>query len=67
VKENCQKSIRKMLLKWTVCTSTSTERITDLDLRSKMIIFGLILTTFKFSIIFRGSWGSIENWLEHKT
>ncbi len=44
-----------MLLKWTVCTSTSTERVTDLRLRSKMIIFGLILTTFKFSIIFKGS------------
>jgi len=27
-----------------------------------MIIFGLILTTFKLSIVFRGSWGSIENW-----
>ncbi len=30
-----------------------------------MIIFELILTTFtKLSIVFRGSWGSIENWLE---
>jgi hypothetical protein len=26
-----------------------------------------ILTTFKASIIFRGIWGSIENWLEPKT
>jgi len=32
-----------------------------------MIIFGLILTTFEMSIIFGGSWGSIENWLEPKT
>jgi len=31
-----------------------------------MIIFGLILTSFKLSIIFRGTWGSIENWLEPK-
>jgi len=26
-----------------------------------------ILTTFESSIIFGGSWGSIENWLEPKT
>jgi hypothetical protein len=32
-----------------------------------MIIFELILTTFKPSIIFRGSRGSIENLLEPKT
>jgi len=32
-----------------------------------MIIFGSILTTFEFSIICGGSWGSIENWLEPKT
>jgi hypothetical protein len=32
-----------------------------------MIIFRLILTTFELSIIFGGSWGSIENWLEPKT
>jgi hypothetical protein len=32
-----------------------------------MIIFGLILTTFDSSSIFRSSWGSIENWLEPKT
>jgi len=35
-----------------------------------MIIFGSILTffaNFELSIIFRGSWGSIENWLEPKT
>jgi hypothetical protein len=31
-----------------------------------MIIFGSILTTIKSSIIFRGSWDSIENWLESK-
>jgi len=32
-----------------------------------MIIFGLILTTFKLSVVFRGSWGSCVNWLEPKT
>jgi len=32
-----------------------------------MIILGLIFTIFKSSIIFGGSWGSIENWLEPKT
>jgi hypothetical protein len=32
-----------------------------------MIIFGLILTTFELSIIFGGSWGSIEKWLKPKT
>jgi len=32
-----------------------------------MIIVGSILTTFEFSSIFGGNWGSIENWLEPKT
>jgi len=32
-----------------------------------MIIFESILTTFEASVIFRGSWGSIKNWLEPKT
>jgi hypothetical protein len=32
-----------------------------------MIVFGLILTTFELSIIFRGSWSSIENWLKPKS
>jgi hypothetical protein len=32
-----------------------------------MTIFVLILTTFESSCIIRGSWGSIENWLEPKT
>jgi hypothetical protein len=31
-----------------------------------MIIFELILTTFKSSGIFGGSWGSSINWLEPK-
>jgi hypothetical protein len=43
-----------------------TERVTDLDYRSKMIIFGLILTTFELSSIFGGSWSTIENWLQPK-
>jgi len=32
-----------------------------------MIIFGSILATFELSIIFGGSWGSIEFLLEPKT
>jgi hypothetical protein len=32
----------------------------------EMIIFESTLTTFEASFIFRGSWGSIKNWLEHK-
>jgi len=31
-----------------------------------MIIFELILTTFKLSMVFRGIWVSSENWLELK-
>jgi len=44
-----------------------TECATDFDKQSVTIIFGSILTTFQSSIIFAGSWGSIENWLEPKT
>ncbi len=36
----------------------------DLDKLSEMINFELNLTTFKLSIVFRGSWGSSVNWLE---
>jgi len=32
-----------------------------------MIIFGPIFTTSRLSIIFEGSEGSTENWLEPKT
>jgi len=32
-----------------------------------MIIFESNLTTFEVSVIFLGSWGSSENWLEPKT
>jgi len=32
-----------------------------------MTIFGSILTPFESGIIFGGSWGSIENWLEPKS
>jgi len=32
-----------------------------------MIIFGSMLTTFESTIIFEGSWGSIENSLEPET
>jgi len=32
-----------------------------------MIIFGLILTIFELSSIFRGNWDSNENWLELST
>jgi hypothetical protein len=31
-----------------------------------MIIFKPILTFFKSSVVFRGNWGSCENWLEPK-
>ncbi len=48
-------------------TSFTAECVKDLDLRTEMIIFRSILTTFKFSIVLIGSWGSIENWLEPKT
>jgi len=44
-----------------------TECVTDLDSRGELFIFGLILTTFKLSIIHRDTWDSIENWLEPKT
>jgi len=32
-----------------------------------VLIFESILTSFKPSIIFGGSWGSTKNWLEPKT
>jgi len=32
-----------------------------------MIIYGSNLTAFELSVIFGGSWVSIENWLELKT
>jgi hypothetical protein len=35
--------------------------------KSKIIIFGLILTTFESSSISEGSWDSIKNWLKPKT
>jgi len=38
----------------------------DLDKWSEIIIFESILTTFKFSVIFRDSWGCSVNWLEPK-
>jgi len=31
-----------------------------------LLIFELIWTSLKLSIVFEGSWGSIENWLEPK-
>ncbi len=36
-------------------------------LQSKLLIFESILTSFKPSIVFEGSWGSTENWPEPKT
>jgi len=32
-----------------------------------LLILESILTTLKLGIVFRGSWGSIENWLEPET
>jgi len=43
------------------------ECVTDLDKQSDLLIVQSILTSFKQSIIFGGSWGSTENWLEPKT
>jgi len=40
--------------------------VMDLDWASEMIIFKSILTTYKSSIIFSGSFGSSVNWLELK-
>jgi hypothetical protein len=45
---------------------TSAVCFTDLDQGIKMIIFQSMLTTFTASVVFRGSWGSIEMWLELK-
>jgi len=39
----------------------------DLDYQRELLIFESILTSFKPSIIFGGSWGNTENWLEPKT
>ena len=55
------------LLKHSFKLHSPTECVTDLDLQREMIIFKSILTTFEASVIFRGSWGSIENWLKPKT
>jgi len=46
--------------------SECTECVMDLDLWSKMIILGSILTTFESSSIIGGSWGSIESCLKPK-
>ena len=48
-------------------TTSNTECVNNLDKRSKMIIFMSILTTFKASFVFSGSWGSSKNRLEPKT
>ncbi len=39
----------------------TTECVTDLDEQSELLIFKSILTSFKLSIVFGGSWGSAEN------
>jgi len=44
----------------------STECGTDVDEQSEMIVFESILTTFELSIVFKGSWGTSEYWLEPK-
>ena len=38
----------------------ATERVTDLDQKSEMIIFGLILTNFELCSIFGGSWAVLK-------
>ncbi len=47
-------------------SNNDTECVKDLNYRIEMIIFGSIQTTYELSIIFGGSRGSIENWLEPK-
>jgi len=44
----------------------STVCVTELDQQSELLIFESILTSFKPSIVFGGSWGSTENWLVPK-
>ncbi len=45
----------------------NTKCVMDLDYEvRRLIIFGSIFTTFELSIIFGGSWGCIENWVEPK-
>jgi len=39
----------------------------DLDKPVQLLSFGLILTSFKLTIVFEGSWGSTKNWLNPKT
>jgi len=38
-----------------------TECVTDLDKPLQLLSFGLILTSFKLTIVFEGSWGSTKN------
>ncbi len=45
----------------------STECVTDLEYQIELLIFESILTSFKLSIIFGGSWGNNKNRLEPKT
>jgi len=45
----------------------TTECVADLDEQTEMIIFESNLTTFKLSIVFWGSCGICENWLEPET
>ena len=47
-----------------ILASLTTECVTDLDSQSEFLIFESILTTFKLIIIYRGSLGNVENWLE---
>ncbi len=48
------------------CKTFDTECVMDLDYQNELLIFESILTSFKLSIIFGGSWGSTENWLKPK-
>jgi len=60
--------MRKILIIFIVQNDcNSIECLTDLDSLGEMIIFESNLTTFKLSIVFRGSLNSSENWLEPKT
>ena len=48
-------------------TVLDTECVADLYLQSEIIIFEKVLINFEVSVIFRGSWGSSENWVKLKS
>ena len=51
---------------WKYSDHNDIDCVSDLDLLRKAIISESLLTTFKASIIFWGSWGSGKTWLSLK-